>query len=266
MGIPLVAGRAFEPSDRRDTPPVALVSASFARMLRADVLTLGRELRLAGTGDTSWRVIGVVGDVQVAALDADLPPVVYLSHLQADENRMTLVLRTTSTVASITNQLQAIVRSLDPAVPVYSAARLDRQLSESKAIFSRRFPMILCAVFAGAALALTLIALYAICTHEVLTRRREFGIRLALGSSPDSVRRLILSDALLLGVVGVGIGAIVATVISRSMQAVLFGIAPTDWRVYGAVGLSVLTCAMLAALRPALRAGSVDPSVVMRAE
>src|SRR5207237_8086720 len=82
MGIPVVAGRAFDARDRSDAPPVAVVSASFAKWLARDGATVGRRLRLATTGPTEWQVVGVVGDVQVAALDADSPPVVYLSHLQ----------------------------------------------------------------------------------------------------------------------------------------------------------------------------------------
>jgi len=102
--------------------------------------------------------------------------------------------------------------------------------------------------------------------HDVLTRRREFGVRLAVGGSPGSIRRLILREVLLLGATGIGVGAIVAIVVSRSMRAVLFGVAATDWRVYGAVAAGVLAAAVLATLGPALRAGAVHPSVVMRVE
>jgi predicted permease len=266
MGIPVVTGRAFGSRDRSDALPVAVVSASFARLLGREGATVGRRLRLARTGKTEWEVVGVVADVQVAALDADSPPVIYLTHLQAQENRMTPVLRTESGVASVANQLRAIARTLDSGVPVYSVTTLYQQLGESKAVFSRRFPMILCGVFAAAALALTLVALYAICTHEVLTRRREFGIRLAVGGSPGSIRRLILNDAILLGAAGIGIGGIVATLVSRSMRAVLFGITATDWRVYGVVAAGVLVSALLATLGPALRAGWVNPGVAMREE
>jgi len=264
MGIPVVAGRTFDARDRSDAPPVAVVSVTFARLL--DGATVGRRLRLATTGPTEWQVVGVVGDVQVAALDADSPPVVYLSHLQIPENRMTLVLRTQMGVASAASQVRAIVKSLDAGVPVYAVTTLDQQLSESKAVFSRRFPMILCGVFAVAALALTLVALYAICMHEVLTRRREFGIRLALGGSPSSIRRLILGDAMLLGAAGIGIGGIVATLVSRAIRAVLFGVTATDWRVYAVVAAGVLASAFLAILGPALRAGAVTPNAVMRQE
>jgi ABC-type antimicrobial peptide transport system permease subunit len=143
---------------------------------------------------------------------------------------------------------------------------MQQQMTDSRAIFVRRFPMILIGVFAAAALALTLIALYAICMHEVVTRRREFGIRLALGSSPGLVRRLILSDAVRVGAVGIIVGASVAVLVSRSMQTVLYGIPATDWRVYGSAALVVLSAAILATLGPAVRAGAVNPSVVMRGE
>jgi len=223
-------------------------------------------VRLAATGQAEWEVVGVVGDVQVATLDADSPPVVYLSHLQAADNRMTLVLRTELGVASIANQVRAIVKTLDAGVPVYAVTTLAQQMNDSKAVFSRRFPMMLCGMFGAAALALTLVALYAVCMHDVLTRRREFGVRLAVGGSPGSIRRLILREVLLLGATGIGVGAIVAIVVSRSMRAVLFGVAATDWRVYGAVAAGVLAAAVLATLGPALRAGAVHPSVVMRVE
>lgn len=266
MGIPVMAGRHFDTRDRTDSPPVAVVSASFARLLATEGSTVGRKLRLAATGETDWEVVGVVGDVQAAALDADSPPVVYLSHLQAEENRLTLVLRTDLEVAAIASQLRAIVRSLDAGIPIYAIARLDEQLGASRAISSRRFPMILCGVFAVAALALTFIALYAVSQHEALTRRREFGIRIALGATPGLIRRLILNDTLLLSATGIGIGAIGAVFVSYSMQDLLFGIAATDWRIYVLTSSTVLAAALLSGLAPALRAGSTSPGIVLRQE
>jgi putative ABC transport system permease protein len=266
LGIPVVAGRAFDTDDRTNTPPVAVVSASFARLLGGPSVAVGSRVRLGVTGHTEWEIVGVVGDVQVVALDADAPPVIYLSHLQAAENRMTLVLRTSIDAGSIANQVRAIVKTLDPGIPVYAVSRLDQQLSESKAIFTRRFPMLLCGVFAAAALALTLVALYAICKHEVLTRRHEFGIRLALGGSPRSIRRLVLTDALLVAAPGIVAGAVVATLVSRSLRAILFGITATDWRVYLAVALGVFACAFLATFGPARRAAHTDPMAALKAE
>ncbi|HEY6157413.1 MAG TPA: ADOP family duplicated permease [Gemmatimonadales bacterium] len=266
LGIPLVAGRVFDSRDRSDTPPAAIVSAGCAQLLAKDGAIIGRRLRLVATDSTEWEVVGVVGDVQATPLDTDTPPVVYVSHLQLSENRMMLVMRTQLGVSSVAGQIRAIVRSLDPGVPVYGASTLDQQLSQSKAVFSRRFPLMLCGVFAAAALALTLVALYAICLHQVLARRREFGIRLALGGAPGSLRRLLLADGMLLSAAGIGMGVMVAALVTRSLRAILFGIAATDWRVYGVVAVGVLAAALLAMVGPVLRAGSVNPGVALRAE
>jgi putative ABC transport system permease protein len=243
-----------------------VISESFARVLARDGATVGRRLRLSRTGDVEWEVVGVVRDVQVAALDAVTPPVIYVSHLQLAENRMTLVLRTDLAIAAIANEVRAIVKDMDPGIPVYAVSTIDRKLNESSAVFTRRLPMLLVGVFAAAALALTLIALYATCVHEVQSRSREFGIRLALGSTPGSIRQLIFGAAAVLAASGIGIGAFGAALVSRSMQALLFGITATDWRVYGAVAVGVMACACLATLVPALRAGSVNPGVIMRSE
>jgi ABC-type antimicrobial peptide transport system permease subunit len=177
-----------------------------------------------------------------------------------------VVMRADVGVAAAARQLRSIVTDLDAGVPVYAAARLDQQFGSSRAVFSRRFPMILCGVFAGAALALTLVALYAISLHELLTRRREFGIRIALGATPSMIRRLILNDAILMSATGVAIGAIGALLLTRSIQVLLFGVAASDWRVYLLVAAAVLAAALLSSLAPALRAGSMSPSVVMRQE
>jgi ABC-type antimicrobial peptide transport system permease subunit len=179
---------------------------------------------------------------------------------------MSLVLRTRGAVDPIANEVRGIVKDMDADIPVYSVSTLHQQLSESRAVFSRRFPMILCSVFAAAALALALIALYAMSTHEMLTRHREFGIRLALGGPPSVVRQMILKDGLMMAVVGIGIGELLAMSISRVLSSVLFGITATDWRVYGAVAAGVLASAVFVTIRPAMRAGSVNPSIVMRGE
>ena len=266
MGIRVVEGRALDTRDRADAPHAAVVSSSFARVLAQDGATVGRRLRLSRTDDAEWEVVGVVNDVQVAALDLDSPPVIYLPHLQAQENRMTLVLRTTLPASTIARQVRSIVKDMDASIPVYAVSSLAQQMTESRAVFTRQLPMILCGVFAAASLALTLIALYATCMHEVESRWREFGIRLALGSAPAALRRLIISDALLVGTAGIVMGAAIAIAVTRSMQAVLFGIAAADWRIYGMVATAVLGFATLATLVPAIRAGSVNPALVMRAE
>lgn len=265
MGIPVLAGRTFDGGDRAHAPPAAVVSAALARRLSRDGETVGRRLRLGGD-PREWNVIGVVADVPVSAFDAEPPPVVYLPHLQRAENRLTLVMRTERSPGSLAAELRDLVSVLDPGVPVYDVATLEAAMLDSRAVLTRRLPMILCGVFAAAALLLSLVALYAVSMHEVLTRRRELGIRLAVGASAGSIRRLIARDATRIGLAGIAAGLVAALVVSRPLGALMYGIETTDWRVYALVAVAVLGAALLAAARPVVRAGTLDPAEVMRAE
>jgi putative ABC transport system permease protein len=266
MRIPVLAGRTFEPRDRADAPRVAVVSAALARLLSSDGEAVGRRLRLAGAGDHEWEVIGIVGDVPVSGFDVEPPPVIYLSHLQRAENRLTLVMRAERSDASLAPDLRSIVAEQDPGVPVYAVATLERQMRDSRAVLTRRLPMVLCGVFSVAALLLTLVALYAVCIHEVLSRRREFGIRLALGANAASIRQVILRSTIQLGALGIAAGTLAALLASRLLGSLMFGIATTDWRAYTLVAMAVLGVTLLAAVGPVLRAGGIDPAEVMRTE
>jgi len=266
MGIRVVEGRVFDAHDQADSPPVVVVSASLAKLLVRDGPVIGRRVRLASGGARSWEVVGVVGDVQATPLDAASPPVVYASHLQMAENRMTLVLRTQLSVDAVRKQLRSIVQAMDAAVPVYDVTRLDDRLDESRAVFSRRFPMILCGVFGIAALMLALVALYAICAHEVTMRRREFGIRIALGATPRLIHGLVFKNGLRLGLAGIGGGVVIALVVTRAIEALLFGVTAADWSVYALVAAVVLVSSVLAMIGPALRARATNPSLAMRQE
>jgi ABC-type antimicrobial peptide transport system permease subunit len=179
---------------------------------------------------------------------------------------MTLVLRTSMPLSSIETAIRAIVRSLDPGVPVFGVATLEQQMKDSRAVFRRRFPLLLSGVFAATALLLTLVALYAVSIHEVVTRERELGVRVALGASPAALRGLIAGDALRLTSVGIAIGLILAILTTRSLQALVFEVSTRDVRVYSAAALTMAVSALAASIRPILRAGRVDPSVAMRSE
>jgi predicted permease len=268
MGARIIAGRVFDARDRTGSADVVVISRKLARLIEADGRgpAVGRLLQFARTGKRAWQVIGVVNDIQVAAWDADTPPVAYFPHLQAPDNRMTLVFRTSLPLASVAANMRAIVAKLDPGVPVYGVTTLSQQMSNSRAVFQRRFPLVLSGVFALVALVLTLIAMYAISMHEVTTRERELGVRIALGASPAALRGLIASDAARLLTAGVGIGLILAAVSTRALQALVFEVSTRDVGVYAAVMFAVAVAALLVSIRPILRAGNVSPSVVMRAE
>lgn len=179
---------------------------------------------------------------------------------------MTLVLRTELSVEALRKQLRSIVGPMDAGVALYAMTRLDSQLDQSRAVFSRKFPMILCGVFSFAALALALVALHAICAHEVSVRRQEFGIRIALGATPRVIQSLVAKNGLRLGLVGVGGGVVVALAVARAMHALLFGVTALDWVVYGLVAAVVLLSSVLATIGPALHARATNPALAMRQE
>lgn len=263
MRIPTLAGRTFDARDRGDARPAAVVSSELARRLGGEQEILGRRIRLQATGDAEWEVVGVAGEVQLADLDAPSPPAVYVPHLQLAENRMSLVLRTTLPTESVASAVRGIVRQIDSGVPVYAVSTLQSQMSQSRAVFNRRFPMSLCLVFAGSALSLALVAIYALCSHDVLARRREFGIRLALGATPRRVRAIVLHSGLGLAGLGVGLGSAGGWAASRFLESLLYGIGAGDWRVYAAVALGASAAACMAMLHPALRAGRVNPISIL---
>jgi len=266
VGARVIAGRVFDGRDRVGSPDVVVVSRKLSRLIEREGSSVGRLLKFAVTGQRAWQVIGVVDDIQAAAWDLDTPPVAYFPHVQAADNRMTLVLRTSMPLASIATEMRAIVMRLDPGVPVYGVATLQQQMRDSKAVFRRQFPLLLSGVFAATALVLSLIALYAISMHEVLTRERELGVRIALGASPASLRKLIASDAARLTIIGITSGLLMAFLTTRSLQALVFEVSTRDWRVYTAVASTMVAAALLASIRPILRAGGVNPSVAMRSE
>jgi len=176
------------------------------------------------------------------------------------------VQRTDLDAAAVENQLRSLVTRLDSTIPVYAAVELDRRLADSRAVFSRRLPMALFGVFALSALSLTLVALYSTFAYEVSARRRELGIRAALGATPSLIRRQILRNACGLAGVGIGAGLLGTIVLSGAIQPVLFGIDSRDWRIYLAVAMGALTVAVLSSLGPAMRAGSQGPTTALRQE
>lgn len=264
LGIPIRNGRALGPVDRGGATPAMVVSASLAERLAADGAVLGRRVRLTRTGGTPWEVVGVAADVRMGRLDAEQPPAVYVSHLQAAENRLPLVVRTSVPPATVAASLRELVRGIDPAVPVYAVATLGQQMRRSGPVFARRFPLVIGGTFAAAALLLALVGLYSLLAHEVLSRRRELTLRLVLGASPAQVRMGVLRDGLALALLGVGGGLLAAVPASQLVRSLLFGVRPVDPFIYGGAALGVLAAATLATALPAWRGSRADLAGALR--
>lgn len=268
MGVPLRDGRLVGSRDREDTTPVVVVSASFADRIATDGRpAIGRRIRLTRTGGTEWEIVGVVGDVHGPKLDAEPPPTVFVSHLQAPDNGLPLVVRTSpSTTAAVAASLRELVRGMDPTIPVYSIATIGQKMRGSRAVFARRFPLVIGAVFAGAALVLAIVGLYSLCAHDVLSRRREFAIRIVLGASPSGVRKVVLRDGLALTLVGVLGGVLAAIPATQLARSLLFAVQGVDPYIYGGVAVGVLAVATLATALPAWRGSVENFAAALRSE
>jgi putative ABC transport system permease protein len=265
MGISLVAGRVFGTEARNGTPSVVM-SQSLARQLFGSASALGRRLRFYAFPDSAWEIRGVVGDVKTGTLDAPAPPTLYFSHLQAPQNRMSLAVRTAGRPELLAGALRGEVAALDRELPVYAVSTMEEQISSSPAVFFRRFPLVLLAAFALAALVLAMVGVYGVISYALTQRTREFGVRLALGAAPGSLVRLLIRRGALLGLAGAGAGLAAAIMGTRLLATILYGVTPTDpATLLGTSGL-ILLVAIAASWLAAWRATRIDPGVSLRAE
>jgi putative ABC transport system permease protein len=263
LGIPLRSGRPFTAADRMGAVPVTIVDDVLAKRYWPDGRAVGRRIRT--TGDTTWlTIVGVVGDVRDEDVATRPRAHMYFPYAQAPGSRPTLVVRPAPGAAPPNGALRRIVRELDRGVPLDDVRPLTDAISRSLA--SRRIAELLLGGFAAVAVVLASLGLYGVLSLQVTSRRREFGVRLALGASPSRLAWLVVRDGLLLACGGVAAGVVVGFLATHWARALLYGVSPADPRVYavlggGALGLSVFVC-----LVPAFRAARSDPLLALRSE
>jgi putative ABC transport system permease protein len=264
MGIPVLRGRTFGAEDSPAAPVAAIVNDSMARRFWPNGDALGKRLLWGGRQLT---IVGVVGDVHIDGLDRTVNPTIYTAVYQVQSGatrNAVFILRTPSDPASITNAARAAIWSVDRDVPVFDIRTMIDVVSRS--LGTRRFAVVTISSFAFVALALAMIGLYGVLSHAVVQRRSEFGLRLALGSSPLGLLKLVLEEGMRLTVIGIVIGGVLGVAVARAMSGLLFGIGAFDPLTFG-VAIALLLCvALLANLVPARRAARSDPMVALRAE
>ncbi len=266
MGIPILRGRGITERDRTDSEPVLLVSRSAALAFWGGADPIGSRVRVGDPDNGPWRtVVGVVGDVR--HLDAASPsrPQMYLPQAQNTDSFLVLVTRAPrASPGSIADAVRASVRELDTTVPIYDVATTRELVDRSAA--PRRFVMTLLAAFATAALLLAALGIYGVVSHAVGQRKREIGIRVALGATPRDIRRLVLSSGTAVIGAGLGVGLIAALAVARLMRSLLYEVSPRD---PGALALAASTLAAVAFAAhwlPARRAARVAPVEALREE
>ncbi|HEY7529434.1 MAG TPA: ABC transporter permease [Gemmatimonadota bacterium] len=266
LGIPVIRGRGLTPSDRDDAPPVAVVNRTMARMLWPHGDAVGSRIRWARDDASPWiTVVGVVGDVRSNALREPDEPAVYTPHAQTSmpwRRIVSFVVRASGDAAALLPSVEREVAALDSAIPVVDARTMDRVLGDS--LRRLRLEAGLLAAFAAVALALAALGIYGVIAQVVSERRREIGIRVALGAVRSDVVRLVVGQGLRLAAMGVALGAAAALAATRVLRAVLYGVEPGDPLTVAAVAAAALAAAALASWLPARRAAAVAPAEALR--
>jgi len=209
-------------------------------------------------------IVGIVDDVRQFGLDRPSAPEMYLPYDQTPVGPMTVVARTTASADVVFAAARAAVRELDPGLPLFELSTLQQRFDRSAA--RPRLYMTLLATFAGVAVLLAAIGLYGVVSYSVRQQTREIGIRLALGATRSNVAGTVVGQSLTVTVVGAALGLAGALAVSHLLQALLFGVSPTDaWTYVAVVGLIALV-GVVASWVPARRATLVDPAMALRGD
>ena len=266
MGIPQRAGRDFAESDRADAPLVAVVSEELARRVFPGEDPIGKRVQVAigGPGGMNVEIVGVVGNIKFASLDAETRPAVYIPLPQLSIGLATLVARTEMDPLSLSNSVGAAVRSIDPELPLSDVRSMEQVVDETLA--RTRTISVLLTAFAVIALFLAAVGVYGVMAYSVSQRTQEIGVRMALGATAQSVFRLVLGQALKLVGIGVAAGLVVAGLLSRLLQTLLFQTAPLDPVTFVVTALVLVLVATLASYVPARRSTRVTPIEALRTE
>ncbi len=273
LKIPLIAGREFNERDAAETPPVALISQNLARRHWPQGSPLGARLRINDNnqGPRPVEVVGVVGDVKHLSLDGEPAPHIYLPVRQAHEdgvawltNTQYWLLRTTVDPLTLSAAARREIQAVDRNAPASNIRTMEQYLAASVA--PRRFNLRLLSIFAVAALILAGAGLYGVISHGVAQRKRELGIRIALGARPGDVLKLVTGEGMALAIIGVALGLMAALALTRVMEGLLFGVRATDPLTYMVIALLLMLVALLACYIPARRATKVDPLIALRSD
>jgi putative ABC transport system permease protein len=267
LNIPLLRGRAFTEHDTAASPRVMVVSDTFARRIFPGEDPLGKRIIVEGeeVDQPPAEIIGIAGDVRRNGFDTEAEPEFYLSHLQNPERRLNLVMRSeTMDGAQYAQAARDAVRTWDANQLIWRTQTLDELVEKSLA--ERRFNMMLLGIFAGVALLLAAVGLYAVMSYSVSWRTQEIGIRMALGAQRRDVMKLVVGQGMWMTFVGVLIGLGAALALSRLLASLLYGVSPTDALTFTAVSILLIVVALIACFIPARRATRVDPIVALRSE
>jgi putative ABC transport system permease protein len=274
LGVPLIKGRFFTPSDTAQAPGVVIVNETLARRQWPGDDPVGRTLTSPITvigpmgrslmKQNQFQVVGVVASVKNSTLMRDAEPAIYFSFRQFPFRGLNIVVQGQSDAAALLGALRTSVQRLDPNLPLASARTVDRIVGE--ATDRPRALMMLMGIFAALALVLSALGIYSVLSYSVNQRRQELSVRMALGAQPSDVLWLVVRQGVGLALIGGVAGAAGALVVGRAMSSLLYGVSSADSAAFAAAIATALVTALAACFLPARRAAALDPLAGLRAD
>jgi predicted permease len=260
MGNPIVAGRDFTASDDRNAPKVAIVNETFARVYGRGANVLGARI---GITRPEYTIVGIARDAKYAHVREAVPPVWYVPYeQQANVKYLNLYVRTSGDLEGASAGVRAAIAAVDRDVALFEVRSVEAQLDGLLA--AERTLATLATFFGSTAVVLAAIGVYGMLAFILTTRRREIGIRMALGARPQTIRRHVLAEALWPVAFGALTGTATAVALMRYTASLLYGVTPLDVVSFGAGVLVVVVVISVAAMLPARRASRLDPALALR--
>jgi predicted permease len=265
LGIPLLAGRDLQRTDRKGAPRVAVINEKMARYFFGGTNPIGKKIGSMRDPQPNIEIVGIVKDGKQSSLRDEIPRVVYIPYDQEEDiGRMNFYARTTGDPAAVMATLRNEVRRLDPNLPVFQMKSMQQQTDES--LFLDRVVATLSMFFGFLATILAAVGLYGVMAYTVARRTREIGIRMALGAARGNVMWMVMREVALLAAIGIALALPMAVVLGRLIESQLYGMKGADAPVMAGASIGLAAVALLAGCVPALRATRVDPMVALRYE
>jgi predicted permease len=262
MNVPLVRGRDFNVRDAKGTPGVVIINERMAQRFWPESDPLGKRISLEGVKGPYLEVVGVAKNAKYYDLQEKAFSYLYLPYKQNYESRATLHVRTTVDPNSLAGPIRQQIQALDGQLPVFGVTTMSNHMGQS--LWAPRMAAALLGIFGVLALVLASVGVYAVVAYSVVQRTNEIGIRMALGAQRRAVLWLLLGQSLKLALIGIGLGLILAFVVTRFASSLLYGVSASDPVVFGGTALLLVLVALLASYMPARRATRIDPVTALR--
>jgi macrolide transport system ATP-binding/permease protein len=266
LGAKLVRGRYFDEHDDASKPRVAIINQTLAKQYFPDEDPIGKQLSYLSEPPVPIEIVGIIEDIKEGPLDTPTPSAMYLPFYQSSDNYLGIVVRTSQSEGAVLQALAATIREIDPGMVTTATMTMNDRINDSPSAYLHRSSAWLVGGFATIALLLSVVGLYGVIAYSVSQRRREIGIRLALGAQRSSVYGMVLKEAGWLASSGIVAGLLISIPATTVVKSLLFGVGRWDLPILVSVAAMLAASTLIASYVPARRAASVNPVEALRSE